>query len=61
MVADLQHFDEEQDPNLHENEKFDPDPQKSKEFFPDWHQGFFFLHIFKEMDPENQCCGSVTF
>jgi hypothetical protein len=30
VVADLHHFDEEQDPDQHQSEQSDPDPQKEK-------------------------------
>ncbi len=35
MVADLQHFDDEQDPNTHQSEQSDPDLHKSEKWDPD--------------------------
>jgi hypothetical protein len=37
VVANLQHLDEEQDPDPHQSEKLDPNPHQSEKLDPDPH------------------------
>jgi hypothetical protein len=39
VVADLDHFDEEQDTDPHQSENLDPDPYQSENMDPDPHHG----------------------
>jgi hypothetical protein len=38
MVADLQHFDDEQDPDTHQSEQSDPDPHQNEQSDADSHE-----------------------
>jgi hypothetical protein len=39
VIADSQHFDEEQDPNPHQSKKSDPDLHRNEKRNPDPHPG----------------------